>query len=60
MDIEKVNELNFLNEEVKEFTSRGSQNLAKARNPSQLKQKFFKCSLKSINRPYIQFLIRPR
>ena len=45
MDIEKVNELNFLNEEVKEFTSRGSQNLAKARNPSQLKQKIFKCYL---------------
>ena len=31
LDIEKVNEFNFLNEEVKELTSRWSQNLVNAR-----------------------------
>ena len=45
MDIEKVNQFDFLNKEVKESTSRGSKNLVKARNPSQLKQKIFKCYL---------------
>ena len=35
----KVNEFNFLNEEVEEFTSRWSQNLVNVRNPSYLKQK---------------------
>ena len=41
MDIEKVNEFNFLNEEVEEFTSRWSQRLANPRSPSYLKQKNF-------------------
>ena len=39
MNIWKVNEFNFLNEEVEEFTSRWSQNLVNARSPSYLKQK---------------------
>ena len=39
MDIQKVNEINFLNEEVEEFTSRWSQNLVNVRSPSYLKQK---------------------
>ena len=39
MDIWKVNELNFLNEEVDEFRSRWSQNLANIRIPSYFKQK---------------------
>ena len=34
MDIEKVNEFNFLNEEVEEFTSRWSQNFVNVRSPS--------------------------
>ena len=42
MDIGKVNEFSFLNEEVEEFTSRWSQNLVNARSPSYLKQKIFK------------------
>ena len=39
MDIWKVNEFNFLNEEVEDFTSRWSQNLVNVRSPSYLKQK---------------------
>ena len=38
MDIEKVNEFNFLNKEVEEFMSRWSQNLVNVRNPCHLKQ----------------------
>ena len=38
MDIQKVNEFNFLNEEVKEFTSSWSQSLVNVRTPSYLKQ----------------------
>ena len=34
MDIEKVNEFNFLNEEVEEFTSKWSQNFVNVRSPS--------------------------
>ena len=45
MDIWKVNEFNFLNEEVEEFTSRWSQNLVNARSPSYLKQKIFEYCL---------------
>ena len=45
MDIWKVNEFNFLNEEVEEFTSRWSQNLVNVRSPSYLKQKIFECCL---------------
>ena len=41
MDIEKVDEFNFLNEEVKEFTSRSSQGLVNVRSPSYLNQKTF-------------------
>ena len=39
MDIWKVNEFNFLNEEVREFTNRWSQNLINVRGPSYLIQK---------------------
>ena len=41
MDIEKVNEFNFLNEEVEEFASRWSQSLGDVRSTSSLKQKTF-------------------
>ena len=41
MDIGKVNEFSFLNEEVEEFTSRWSQNLVNVRSPVYLKQKTF-------------------
>ena len=34
INIEKINEFNFLNEEVEEFTSRCSQSLVNIRNPS--------------------------
>ena len=37
MDIVKVNEFGFLNEEVEEFKSRCSQSLVNARRPSYLK-----------------------
>ena len=33
MDIEKINEFNFLNEEVKELTDRWRQKLVNARSP---------------------------
>ena len=39
MDIWKVNEFNFLNEEIEEFTSRWSQNLFNVRSPGYLKKK---------------------
>ena len=39
MSIWKVNEFNFLNEEVEKFTIRWSQNLVNVRSPSYLKQK---------------------
>ena len=39
MDIQKVNEINFLNEEVEEFTNRWSQNLVNVRSSSYVKQK---------------------
>ena len=45
MVIWKVNEFNFLNEEVEEFTSRWSQNLVNVRSPSYLKQKIFEYCL---------------
>ena len=45
MDIQKVNEFNYLNEKVEEFTSRWSQSLVNVRIPSYLKQNSFKyCS----------------
>ena len=39
IDIEKVNEFNFLNEEVEELASRRSQSLVNARSSSYLRQK---------------------
>ena len=45
MDIWKVNQFNFLNEEVEEFMSRCNQNLVNIKSPSSLKQKTFEyCS----------------
>ena len=41
MDIWKVNEFNFVNEEVEESTSRWSQNLVNVRSPGYLKQRTF-------------------
>ena len=41
MDIWKVNDFNFINEEVEEFTTRSSENLVNVRSPSYLKQKNF-------------------
>ena len=57
IDIWKVNEFDFLNEEVEEFTSRWSQNLVNIRIRSYLKQKTFEYCLWGINRLYIQFFI---
>ena len=45
MDIWKVNESDFLDEEVEEFTSRWSQNLVNVSSPSYLKQKTFEYCL---------------
>ena len=39
MDIWKVNEFNFLNEEVEEFMSRWNQNLVNIKSPSSLSKK---------------------
>ena len=58
MDIWKTNELNFLNEEVEEFTRRWTQNLVSVRSPRYSKQKYFEYCLSGINRLYIQFFIR--
>ena len=44
-DILKVNQVNFLNKDVEEFTSRWSQNLVNVRSPSYLKQKNFEYCL---------------
>ena len=57
MDIWKVNEFNFLNEEVEEFTSKWSQNLVKVRSTSYLKQNIFEYCALDINRLYIPFFI---
>ena len=46
MNIWKVNEFNFLDRKVDEFTSRWSQNLVNLRRPSYLKKK------KSLNNVY--------
>ena len=46
MDIWKLNEFNFLDRKVDEFTSRWSQNLVNLRRPSYLKKK------KSLNNVY--------
>ena len=58
MDIWKVNEFNFVNEEVEESTSRWSQNLVNVRSPGYLKQRTFEYCFWGINRLYIQFFIR--
>ena len=55
MDISKVNEFNFLNKEVPEFTRRWSKNLVNVRSPSYLKQKTFEYCLRGLNRLSIQF-----
>ena len=39
MDIEEINEFNFLNEEVEEFSNRWRQSLVNVRSPSYLNQK---------------------
>ena len=57
MDIEKANEFKFFNEEVEEFTSRWSQNLANVRSPIYLKQKTFENCFWGINRLYIKVFI---
>ena len=53
MDIWKVNEFNFLNEEIEEFTSRWSQTLVNVRSHSYLKQRNFEYCLLGINRLYV-------
>ena len=58
MDTEKVNEFNFLNEEVEKFTRMWSQSLVNIKSASYLKQKTFEYCLWGINRLYIQFFIR--
>ena len=55
MDIWKVSEFNFLNEEVEEFTRSWGKNLANLRSPSYLKEKTFEYCLYSINRLYMRF-----
>ena len=45
IDFWKVNEFNFLKEEVEEITSWWSQNLVNVRSPSYLKQKSFEYCL---------------
>ena len=40
MNIEKVNEFDFLNKEIEEYTSRSSQSLVIARGSSYLKENF--------------------
>ena len=57
IDIWKINEFNFSNKEVEEFTSRWSQNLVNLSSPSYLKQKTFEYCLWGINKLYIEFFI---
>ena len=45
LDTEKINELNFFNDEVEVFTSWWSQNLVNVRSHSYLKQKVFEYCL---------------
>ena len=53
MNIWKVNEFNYLSEEVEEFTSKCCQNLVNVRNHSYLKQKTFEYFLWGINYIFI-------
>ena len=59
MDIWKVNEFKFLNEEVEELTRRWSQNLVNVKSRSYLKQKIFEYCFWCIKDYllYIQFFI---
>ena len=57
MDIWKVNDFNFINEEVEEFTSRSSENLVNVRSSSYLKQKNFEYYFSGINRLYIIYSV---
>ena len=57
MDIWKVNEFIFSNEEVEEFTSRWSENLVNVRSPSYFKKIAFEYCLLGINTLYIHFFI---
>ena len=45
MDIWKVNEFNFVNGEVEEFTSKWRKNLVDLRSPSYVKEKTFEYCL---------------
>ena len=45
MDIWKLNEFNFLNKEVEEFTCKWSKNVVNLGSPSYMKQKTFECCL---------------
>ena len=56
MNIWKVNEFNFLNEEVEEFTRRWSQILVNVRSLSYLKQKSFEYCFWGINRQIICYI----
>ena len=58
MDFEKINEFNFLNEELEEFMTRWVQSLASVRSPSYLNQKLFDYCLWGVNILYFQFFIR--
>ena len=57
MVIEKVNELEILNEKVYQLMGRYSQILVNVRNPSYLKPKTFEYCLLGVNRLYIQFFV---
>ena len=58
MDIEKVNEINFLNEEVEKCASRWSQSVVNVRSLSYLKEDTFEYCLWGINRLFVQFFIQ--
>ena len=45
IDLQKINEFNFLNEEAHKFTSMWSKNLVNLRNPSYFKEKTFEYCL---------------
>ena len=60
IDIEKVNEFNFLNEEVEELASRRSQSLVNARSSSYLRQKNFDFVYEGITRLYFQLFVQTR
>ena len=53
IDVQKVHEFNFLNEEVEEFRSRWSQSLVNVRSPSYLRRRAFEYYLRGMNWLYI-------